>query len=150
MEWNGWVVGASWGCWTFSHGNHHIRVYVHHVRITQHISVRRATHINLSVCSGSWQCQLHLRLTMAAIGRSGCEWLCFECKNGHLLGISLVDHLWKFTESPYELTFTEIHVFLNPKSTWKDQPWKPVQSSSKEGCVGSIIERGALSHIILV
>jgi len=74
------VVGVLWGFEPFFHGNHHIRVYMHHVCLIQCISARKATHIKLGTCSGSFQCQLHFGTKMVSIGRSGCEWLPSEWK----------------------------------------------------------------------
>jgi hypothetical protein len=52
----------------FSHGIHHIRVYMHHVCLIQSISARKATHIQLGTRSGSSQCQLHFGTKMVSIG----------------------------------------------------------------------------------
>ena len=49
---NGWVVGVL-ASEPFSHGNHHIRVYMYHVCLIQSISARKATHIKPGTCSGS-------------------------------------------------------------------------------------------------
>ena len=78
-----WVFGILWGFELFSHGNHHIRVFMHHVCLIQSISARTAIHIKLGTCSGSSQCQLHFGTKMVLIGWSGCEWLPFECRNAH-------------------------------------------------------------------
>ena len=75
MKENGWVVDVLWGCEPFSHGNHHIRVYMHHVCLIQSISARKATHIKLGTRSGSSPCQLQFGTKMVSIGWSGCEWL---------------------------------------------------------------------------
>jgi hypothetical protein len=53
------------------------------VCIIQHISIHRVTHINLSTCLGSCECQLHFGTRMVLIELSGCEWLPPECKNAH-------------------------------------------------------------------
>ena len=71
------------GIWAISHGNHHIRAYMHHVCLIQSISARKANHIKLGTRSGSSQCQLHFTTKMVSIGWSGCEWLPSECKNAH-------------------------------------------------------------------
>ena len=81
MKENGWVVGVLWWFESFPHGNFHIRVYMHHVRLIQSTSARKVTHIKLGTCSGSSQCQLQFGTKMVSIGWSGCEWLPFECKN---------------------------------------------------------------------
>jgi hypothetical protein len=83
MKENGWVVVFLWGFQPFSHGNHHIRVYMHHVCLIQSISARKATHIKLGTCSGSTQCKLHFGTKMVSIGWSGSEWLPSERKNAH-------------------------------------------------------------------
>ena len=72
-ERNGWVVGVLWGFEPFSHGNHHSRVYMHHVCLIQSISARKATHMKLGTRSGSSQCQLHFGTKMVSMGWSGCE-----------------------------------------------------------------------------
>ena len=82
MKENGWVVGV-WEFEPFSHGNHHIRVYMHHVCLIQSISARKANHIKLGTRSGSSQFQLHFGTKKVSIGWSGCEWLPSECNNAH-------------------------------------------------------------------
>jgi len=84
---SGWCL---WGFEPFSHGNHHIRVYMHHVCLVQSISARKAAHIKLCTCSGSSQCQLHFGTKMVSIGWSGCEWLPSECKNAHFQAFPLL------------------------------------------------------------
>jgi len=83
MKGNGWVVGVVWVFESFSHKNHHVRVYMHHVCLIQSIAARKTIHIKLSTRSGSSQCQLHFGTKMVLIGWSGCEWLPSECKNEH-------------------------------------------------------------------
>jgi len=73
MKENGWMIGVLWGFEPFSHENHHIRVYMHHVCLIQSISARKVTHIKLGTCSGSSQCQLHFGTKMVSIGWSGCD-----------------------------------------------------------------------------
>ena len=77
------MVSVVWGFEPFSHENHHIRVYMHHVCLIQSISARKATHIKLGTRSGSSQCQLHFGTKIVSIGCRGCEWLPSECKNEH-------------------------------------------------------------------
>jgi hypothetical protein len=88
MKENGWVVGILWVFEPFSHGNHHIRVYMHHVCLIQSISARKAYHMKLGSRSGSSQCQLQFGTRMVSIGWSGCEWLPSECKNAHFQAFS--------------------------------------------------------------
>jgi len=80
---NGSVVGIIWGFKLFSHGNHHIRVYMHHVCLFQSISARKGTHTKLGTCSGSSQCQLHFGTKLVLIEWSSCECLPSECKHAH-------------------------------------------------------------------
>ena len=89
MKENGWVVGVLWGFEPFSHGNHHIRVCMHHVCLIQSISARKATHIKLGTCSSSSQCQLHFDFKLSIVW-SGCESLPSECKNSHLQAFPLL------------------------------------------------------------
>jgi hypothetical protein len=84
MKENGWVVVVLWGFEPFSHGNHHIKVYMHHVCLIQSISARKVTHIKLGTRSGSSQCQLHFRTKLVSIGWSDYGWLPSECKNEHI------------------------------------------------------------------
>ena len=72
---NSLAVGVLWGFEPFPHGNHHIRVYMHHVCLIQSISARKATHIKLVTCSGSSQYQLRFGIKIVLIGWSGCVWL---------------------------------------------------------------------------
>ena len=83
MKENGWVVGVLWWFESFPHGNFHIRVYMHHVRLIQSTSARKVTHIKLGTCSGSSQCQLQFGTKMMSIGWSCFEWLPSEFKNAH-------------------------------------------------------------------
>jgi hypothetical protein len=108
-EKNGWVVGVLWWFEPFSHGNHHIRVYMHHVCLIQSISARKATHIKLGTCSGSSQFQVHFGSKIVSIGWSGCECLPSECKNAHFQAFPMLTtsgitiqgfKSWCWTERP--------------------------------------------------
>ena len=77
---------SGWSFWRFqpfSLKSTGIGVYVHCVCIIQHIPIHRVTHINLSTCLGSCECQLHFGTKMVFIKLSGCEWLPPEFKNTH-------------------------------------------------------------------
>jgi len=96
MKENVWVVGILWGFEAFPHGNHYIRVYMHHVCLIQSISARKATHIKFGTYLGSSQCQLHLGAKIVSIGWSGCEWLAaFWMRICTFSRISSVDPLCK-------------------------------------------------------
>ena len=83
------MLGVLWGFEPISHGNHHIRVYMHHVCLIQSISARKVN-TKLGTCSGNSQCQLQFGIKMVSIGWSGCEWLPSECKIAHFQAFPLL------------------------------------------------------------
>jgi hypothetical protein len=114
------VVGVLWGIEPFSHKNHHIRVYMHHVCLIQSISAHNAIHKKLGTCSGSSQCQLHFGTKIVPIVWGGCEWLPSEYKM----------HIFRqfLCCPPLEVYFCKIfwpQGGLLPPSSCKHEPGRP-------------------------